>query len=98
MKHGNLTREEAIAKVGAAAVLAVEANNCEPTGRVGYNGECQGNEECEWSASVSCNDTAGDEVSLVAYYYTSNEDDQIMADNSGDGSYIEWVISGYEVY
>ena len=90
MQKGNLTRDEAIAIVGLAAVQAVEAKNCEPTGRVGYNGECQGDDLCEWSASVSVDDGV-----LIAYYYTSNSDDQAMAD--GDGSDVDWVINGYEI-
>lgn len=94
---GNLTREQAVAIVGEEAMKAVEAKNCEPTNRVGCNGACQGDELCEWSASVACQDKDGNECSLVAYYYTTNEQDQIMAENSGDGSYIDWEIAGYEV-
>ena len=94
---GNLTREQAVAIVGEEATKAVEAKNCEPTNRVGYNGACQGDAFCEWSASVSATNTDGDDVTLVAYYYTTNEQDQIMAENSGDGSYIDWEIAGYEV-
>lgn len=92
MQKGNLTREQAIAQVGAQAVNSVEAENCEPTNRVGYNGACQGDKLTEWSASISFGD-----ATLTAYYYTSNDDDQAMADNGGDGSYINWVIAGYEV-
>ena len=96
-KKGNLTREQAVAIVGDAAVDAVEGKNCEPTNRVGYNGECQDDELCEWSASVVYEDKGGLEVVLTAYYYTTNEEDRIMAENSGDGSYIDWEIEGYDI-
>lgn len=36
----HLTRAQAIALVGDAAVVAVEKEGCEPTGKVGYNGQC----------------------------------------------------------
>lgn len=92
MQKGNLTREQAVEIVGEIAVSKAEEKNCEPTNRVGYNGACQGDELTEWSASVA----VGDDT-LTVYYYTSNEDDQIMADNDGDGSYIDWVVAGYEI-
>lgn len=97
MTKGNLSREQAVEIVGEAAVDAVERENCEPTGRVGYNGACQGDEECEWSASVTCKDVSGLDVALTAYYYTTNEQDQLMAECDGDGSAIDWTISGYVV-
>jgi len=97
MTKGNLSREQAVEIVGEAAVDAVERKNCEPTGRVGYNGACQGNEECEWSASVACNDGDGLDVTLTAYYYTTNEQDQLMAECDGDGSVIDWEINGFSI-
>ncbi len=42
MKKGNLTRAEAVLLAGEAAVLAVEDENCEPTGRGGFEGAAQG--------------------------------------------------------
>ena len=98
MKKGSVTREQALAVVGEQAVDAVERKNCEPTNRVGYNGACQGDDLCEWCASVSCKDKDGNECTLAAYYYTTNEQDEVMAANSGDGSYIDWEIAGYEMY
>lgn len=98
MQKGNLTREQAIEMVGESAINEVERKNCEPTCRVGYNGACQDDDLCEWSASVACKNKDGDDVILTAYYYTSNEDDKIMAENSGDGSYIDWEIAGFEIY
>jgi len=98
MQKGNLTREQAVAIVGEQSVDAVERKNCEPTNRVGYNGACQSDELCEWSASVSSKDADGNDVVLTAYYYTSNKQDEIMAANYGDGSYIDWEIAGFEIY
>lgn len=97
MLRGNLTRDQAAAIVGIAAVAAVERENCEPTGRVGYNGACQNDNLCEWSACVRCEDLNGNSCWLEAYYYTTNEQDQEMADADGDGSVIDWEIAGYEV-
>lgn len=97
MTKKNLTREQALEIVGEVAVDKVERENCEPTNRVGYNGACQNDDLCEWSASVRCEDRDGTKCTLVAYYYTTNEQDQAMADADGDGSAIEWEIAGYEV-
>ena len=97
MTKGNLTREQAVAIIGEAVVDAAERKNCEPTGRVGYNGACQSDDLCEWSASASGADKDGTACSVVVYYYTTNEDDETMAANDGDGSAIDWEISGYEV-
>ena len=91
-----LTREQAIEIVGIEAVNNVESEGCEPTGRVGFNGACQGDEMTEWAASVAASDKDGCPVSLVAYYYTSTEEDQAMAD-AGDGSVIDWEIDHYAV-
>lgn len=96
MQKGNLIREQAVAIVGESAVSKVESKNCEPTNRVGYNGSSQGDNLCEWSASVSCEDSDGDDCTLVAYYYTTNEQDDVMAE-TGDGSAINWEIEGFEI-
>lgn len=96
MLKGNLSREQAVAIVGQAVVEAVEKENCEPTNRVGYNGECQGNESTEWAASVRCVDADGNDATLIAYYYTTNEQDKTIAE-TGDGGSISWEIEGFEV-
>jgi hypothetical protein len=96
MNKGNLTREQAIAMAGQAAVDKVDAANCEPTGRCGANGICQGDDECEYSASVTLGDNEHGDC-LTAYYYVSNADERHMAANDGDGSYINWEIAGYEI-
>jgi hypothetical protein len=94
MKKGNLTREQAVAIVGEAAVAAAEAESCEQTNRVGYNGACQGDAEIEWSASASAKDQDGTDCTVTAYYYTSQEEIDAAGD---DLSNVDWVIAGYEV-
>ena len=97
MQHGELTREQAIKRAGIAAVEAVEAENCEPTGRCGYNGACQDDALIEWSASVKAVDSDGDEVALIVYYYTDQADSDAMDAAYGDGSVIDWTVYGYEI-
>lgn len=82
---------------GAAAVDKVDAENCEPTNRCGFNGRCQGDDECEYSATVNLDGNEHGDT-LTAYYYISNDDEQCLADNDGDGSAIDWEIAGYEIY
>ena len=94
-KKGDLTREQAIALVGIEAVERAENENCEPTGRVGYNGSCQGDDLIEWSASAGCEDKEGYECSVIAYYYTDEEDEDAAEANGWDS--IDWEIAGYEV-
>lgn len=95
-KQGDLSREQAVAMVGEVAVDALESMNCEPTGRVGYNGADCGDHLTEWSASLRCKDSDGDNVTLVAYYYTTDRQDRILAE-TGDGACIDWKIEGFEV-
>lgn len=94
MQKGNLTREQAVAIVGEAAVSKAEATNCEPTNRVGYNGACQGDAEIEWSGSASVEDKDGTDCTVTAYYYTSQEEINEAGD---DLSNVNWTIAGYEV-
>ena len=97
MKKGNLSREQAIESVGASIVEKLDRQNCEPTNRVGYNGACQDDELTEWSSCVELPSRNDDMQYLTAYYYTTNEQDETMADHDGDGSAIDWVINGYEI-
>ncbi len=97
MNTGNITREQAIAIVGLAAVEKVEALNCEPTNRVGFNGGCQGNSLTEYSATVSAEDTDGDSCNLTAYYYLKKDQEDKLAEAEGDGSAIDWVIDHYSI-
>ena len=94
MQKGNLTRDQAVAIVGEAAVAKAEAANCEPTGRVGYNGACQGDDLIEWSTCASAEDKDGTDCTVTAYYYTSQEEIDAAGD---DLSNVGWTISGYEV-
>ena len=91
---GTLTREQAVAIVGEAAVNKAEATNCEPTNRVGYNGAIQGDDLIEWSGSALAEDKDGTACTVTAYYYTTQE----KIDAAGDDlSNVDWTIAGYEV-
>lgn len=92
---GSLTREQAVSIVGEDAVKSVERENCEPTGRVGFNGECQGDALIEWCAVTSAKTEDGDEVTLSVYYYTDRGDEKKA--NEAGWDCISWEISGYEV-
>lgn len=92
MKKGTLTREQAIEIVGEDAVAKVDQKNCDFTNRVGYNGTCQGDDEVEFSASVSAEDKDGNDASLIAYYYQGAE-----AVDGNELDCLDWEIRGYEV-
>jgi len=89
MRHGKMTRDEAIAIVGVDVINKLDATNCEPTSRL----QCDGDDSTEYSAYIRVGD-----VTVVAYYYTTPEQERIMAEHEGDGSYINWEIEGYEIY
>lgn len=97
MYKGNLTREQVVALVGLAIVEKIEAENCSPTNRVGYNGTCQGDNEVEFSAAVNIPEDDYGNVHgnmLIAYYYQYADD----VDNcDGDLSMLDWSINGYEI-
>lgn len=86
---GNLTREQAVAAVGEKAVDAVERKNCDFTNRL----QCDGDTRTEFSASVSCEDENGDDVTLIAYYYQEQSD--IDAVEQFDD--LNWTIEGFEI-
>jgi hypothetical protein len=88
MKKGNLTREQAIEIVGIDAVNKVDAENCDFTNRV-----CQGDDEVEFSGSVSAVDKDGYDVSVIAYYYQDASD----VDGCDDLGNLDWEIEGYEI-
>lgn len=92
---GNLTREEAVAIIGEEAVAAAERENCEPTGRVGYNGACQGDELIEWSACEAGVDRDGNECHVLVYYYTTRADEEAAIESGWDAA--SWKIAGYEI-
>jgi phage-related protein len=87
---GNLTREQAIAAVGAEAVNSVESANCDYTGRV----MDQSDDRVEFAASVRCTDADGVDCTLRAYYYPTQQE---LDDCAEDLSCVDWVIHGYEV-
>jgi hypothetical protein len=89
MKHGKLTREQAIEIAGSEIVKKLDYVNCEPTSRL----QCDGDDSTEYTASL---ETANGET-LIAYYYTTPEQEQTIADADADGSAIDWEINGYEV-
>ncbi len=91
-----LTREQAVALVGEEFVAKVDAENCEPTNMVGYNGSCQNDSEIEWAANISLPDSEeGFSVYLTAYYYTNEEQEAIAKEHGWDA--INWEVAGYEV-
>lgn len=94
MKHGKLNREQAVAIMGEVLVDKLDYENCEPTGRLQTDGD-----DCmEYSASlggVALDD--GQHRTLIAYYYTTPEQEQQIAFAGGDGSAIDWEIEGYEI-
>lgn len=92
---GNLTREEAVAIIGEEAVAAAERENCEPTGRVGYNGKCQGDDLIEWSSSAAGLDRDGNECSVRVYLYTNRAEEDAAEEFGWDA--IRWRIAGYEI-
>lgn len=85
MKKGVLSREEAINIAGLNAVEILDNENCEPTNRVGY---LFGDDEIEFSASVSIEDGI-----LKAYYY---QDAESVKENELDC--LDWEIHGYEIF
>lgn len=93
MRKGNLTREQAVAIVGEAAVAKVDAERCDFTNRVGFNGSVQGDDEVEFSAGMACEEKDGNEVTLIAYYYQDAAD----VDATDDLGSLNWEIEGYEV-
>ncbi|WP_027859776.1 hypothetical protein [Marinobacterium jannaschii] len=90
MKAGLITRETAILEAGQNAVEAVEAMTCNETNAVGYQGLAGGDELCEWAARTNC-EVDGIPATLTAYYYTTNSQDQEIA----EGCDIDWQIAGY---
>lgn len=93
----NLTKSQAIDIVGQDAVDKIEYVNCEPTGNVGYNGLCQGDDLIEWTASVhGLTDSDGNDCSLTAYYYTTQADEHVALD-SGDWANVDFKINHYKI-
>lgn len=90
MRHGKLTRDQAIAEVGIEAVDKVDAMNCDFTNRL----QTDGDDDVEFSATVRATDRSGDSVQLVAFYYQAPE----ALDAAGDDlSNCDWTVNGYEI-
>lgn len=90
MRHGNLTREQAVALVGEDAVSKVEKINCEPTSRL----QCDGDTDVEFAASVrAVSNETGVDVHVTAYYYQAAE----AVTDCDDLSNLDWEIEGFEV-
>ena len=83
--QNQMTREQAVLQFGEDAVIAVESTNCEPTGRIGYNGRSHGDALIEWSATVG---------HLTAVYYT-DEADEDLVERTDDWSNVDWQIHHY---
>jgi hypothetical protein len=94
MRHGNLTRQQAIEIAGEEIVNKLDYVNCEPTSRL----QTDGDDSTEYSASIRF-DSKDDTYTktLIAYYYTTPEQETKLAENDGDGSCINWEINGYEI-
>jgi len=109
MDKANLTREQAIAMVGLANVAAAEADNCEPTNRVGGNGLMHNDPYIEWagSAEVDYDGLTADQVynlpvtgcAIHAIYHESNEAEQAAIDaDSSVWDIMDIGIDHYEIY
>ena len=86
---GNLSREQAVAIVGEAAVAKVDAEGCDFTNRT----QCDGDTRTEFSASGRCEDKNGEDCTLTAYYYQEQAD----LDAVEGLDQLDWVVEGYEV-
>ena len=89
MRHGKLSREEAINLAGSEAVKKVEALSCQPTSRC----QTDGDNDIEYSASVSLPD--GD--TLVAYYYMDGDWYEALPDDVDAEDLCDWEIHGFEI-
>jgi hypothetical protein len=88
MRKGHLSREEAIARVGQAAVDKVERENCYFTNRC----QCDGDTSVEFSACVDAIEN-DDHVFLIAYYFQPKE----AVDAVDDLDMLDWEIDGFEI-
>lgn len=94
IKTNLLSRDEAIAKAGIAAIEKLDNENCEATNRLmGDNSDL-----VEYAASVrvDINDEQGDtyEWTLTAYYYPTKDELEAAGDDLGN---VDWSIEGYQL-
>jgi hypothetical protein len=92
MKKGQYTYNQVVNLYGEDFIDRLYLQDCSPTNRVGYNGQCQGNDYCEWASTLK--HPNGDIV--VAYYYIDNASEVLIAD-AGDLSVILWIVYGYDI-
>jgi hypothetical protein len=76
--------------VGEQAVYKVDGENCQPTGRLMADND----DRVEFAASVRCEDADGEDVTLTAYYYPTQDE---LDDAGDDLSNVRWEIVGYEI-
>jgi hypothetical protein len=83
-----LSREEVVAILGEGPVDKVEAENCELTGRVSADLDC--NNEVEFSATYAIKDEDSEWgfISITAYYY---QDKDVVAETEDLGN-LDWEV------
>jgi len=89
MKHGKMTRDQAIAVAGKEIVDKLDYENCEPTSRC----QTDGDDSVEFSAALRFVDADGDSRCLTAYYYQQPE----ALEGVEDLGSMDWEINGYEI-
>ena len=93
MRHGQLTRAEAVEIAGEDMISALDKADCDYTGRL----QTDGDDSVEFSASVSGTARDGESITVIAYY---DQDPSDLTDDYGEGvdhSLLDWVVYGYEV-
>ena len=90
MRHGKLTREQAILEAGKEVVEKLDHENCDFSGRV----QTDGDQSVEFTASLHYTDAEGERRTLIAYYYQMQD----ALDKVDELDQLDWEIEGYEVY
>ena len=87
-----MTEKEVLKMVDKKYLDEIREENCEPTNRVLPDGDL------EWSSSVRAQTKKGDEITLLMYYVTT-EDERKTAEEMDDYGAIAWAdrIAGYEI-
>jgi hypothetical protein len=89
-----LSRKEAVAQAGIAAVEKLDNQNCEPTGRM--MGDHSDLVEYSSSVKVGIEQDGGTFVFiLTAYYYPTRDELEAAGDDLGN---LNWSIEGYTLY
>jgi len=86
---GNLSREQAVAIVGEAAVLAAERDNAEHTNRLMPDNDPR----VEFVGAAKATDRDGIPCTARVYYY---QEASSLAECDDLGA-LDWAIEGYEV-